>query len=198
MDLVNLDDSMFIGKGAFKAAYRDPRDEKRCIKVLITDKTLDIDREINYRNIRDRRGKTSKILTRYYGTVNTNKGIGYVFEYIMDYNGKLSQPIDKFFENIRKEKKWTELEFTVYKNTILERFYTEFVNEVVIVTGVECCNFLVQRNSDDEYDVSLRIIDNIVIRTLIPLVGYVDYFGKKYCKKYWKRLLAELKEDMII
>ena len=86
----------------------------------------------------------------------------------------------------------------MYKNTILERFYTEFVNEVVIVTGVECCNFLVQRNSDDEYDVSLRIIDNIGIRTLIPLVGYVDYFGKKYSKKYWKRLLAELKEDMII
>ena len=120
MDLVNLDDSMFIGKGAFKAAYRDPRDEKRCIKVLITDKTLDIDREINYRNIRDRRGKTSKILTRYYGTVNTNKGIGYVFEYIMDYNGKLSQPIDKFFENIRKEKKSQLMRLLMCLSSLLE------------------------------------------------------------------------------
>lgn len=105
MDLVKLDDTMFIGKGAFKAAYRDPRNEKRCIKVLITDDTVDIDREINYRKIRDRREKTSKILTQYYGTVSTNRGTGYVFEYVVDYDGKLSQPIDTFFKNIAKEKK---------------------------------------------------------------------------------------------
>lgn len=197
METINLDDSMIIGKGGHKVVYRDPRDKNRCIKIMLVD-DADIYRELKYRKIRKQRGKTSKILTRYYGMVQTNKGVGYLYEYVTDYDGKLSLPINEFFKMMVREKKWTESEASSYIKTVLERFKTEFVNEIIIVTNIEFVNFFVQRHSKDEYDISLRVIDNIGIRTLIPLVGYVDYFGKRYCEKYWQRLIDELKRDKVI
>jgi len=82
-DIVDLPDDLFIGKGLHKAAYVDPRDRTRCIKVCFHENDPDLERELKYRHWCHRE---SRMLPAYYGTVRTSRGTGYVYELIHDFD----------------------------------------------------------------------------------------------------------------
>ena len=88
--MLELQNEKLIGKGCHKLTYLDTNDSNRCIKVIYNEEgMIDIKRELKYRAYRDRKGLTSTIIPAYYGTVETDKGRGYVFEYICDYDGTI-------------------------------------------------------------------------------------------------------------
>ena len=86
-ELLVLREDLFLGHGVHKAAYIDPRDPSRCVKVVFRMPDYDLMKELGYRRSRRRRGLSSELLPAYYGTVETNKGMGYVFERVVDYDG---------------------------------------------------------------------------------------------------------------
>ena len=66
MEILELNEDLVIGAGGHKKVYIDPRDNKRCIKILLEEKCEDWEREKKYREIRKARGQQAvKISLRY-------------------------------------------------------------------------------------------------------------------------------------
>ena len=57
-----LSEAAVIGMGGHKKVYVDPRDDRRCIKILFDANDVDWQRELQYREARKKRGMVSCLL----------------------------------------------------------------------------------------------------------------------------------------
>ena len=88
--ILNLTEENYLGKGTNKVCYYHPEDKNKLIKFSLDDSDeTDMEYELKFR--RCCRGKiaNSSLLTKYDGTVETNKGFGHVFECVRDFDGQL-------------------------------------------------------------------------------------------------------------
>ena len=185
---IDLSNAVLIGTGDHKKVFIDPADTHKCIKVLFRTPDEDLERELAYRKIREKRGLKSKLLTTYFGTVETNFGTGYVFEHVIDFDGSTSRTLAQLLKNAVSD---TRLVPVVTK--VMCVFKAMWFEELISVSNVEPGNFMVQRYS--ETDFTVRIIDNIGSSAFIPLPYYFDCVAKFRTKKYWNRFLSELQSD---
>jgi hypothetical protein len=92
--IVLLDESLVLGKGRNKVVYIHPDNPERCIKINNEGTAFDHLYEMRYRKTRELLHlPPSSLLTKYYGTVKTNYGDGFVFERVCDYDGITSKTI---------------------------------------------------------------------------------------------------------
>lgn len=180
-----LTDDLFLGKGHHKVAYKHPNDEDKCVKVAFMEPDIDEVRELAYRKTRQRRHLDSSILPQYYGIVETNKGLGYVYEMVHDFDGKLSQTLYEYMENSPHTR-----ESNQHIIEELKAFHQEWLQEEILITTGDPTNFLVQRV--DKTHNHFRIIDNIGTHEHIPVSSYISYFAHKKIDRYWKRILRAL------
>lgn len=180
-----LTDDLYLGTGMHKTVYAHPTDKSLCIKILHTTPDPDLERELRYRKALGSRADSMTLLTKYFGEVDTSKGKGYLFERVIDFDGKTSKTLLNLFEEAIVDK--TKLP-TLEK--ILLDFKKIYFAEKVPLAGIDADNYLVQRISPTEYRV--RIIDNIGTSAAIPLAYYIDMFAKKRAIKYWRQFVGEL------
>ena len=189
-EIICLTEGLLIGAGAHKKVYTDPLDGSRCIKIVFPapDSRLDIDCELKYRNIREKRGLVSNLLPAYYGTVQTNLGTGYVFERIADFDGNTSKTLQQLFSEAERDTK-----LVPFMEEVLSRLRGQLFQELIITSSVEPVNYMLQRTSATEYRV--RIVDNIGGRNpvYLPLAFYLDVLAKSRVKRYWRRFLDEVR-----
>lgn len=185
---IDLSDAVLIGTGDHKKVFISPADMRKCIKVLFRTPDEDLERELAYRKSREKRGLKSKLLTTYFGTVETNLGTGYVFEHVVDYDGSTSKTLAQLFKNAAADKRLIP-EVT----QVMCKFKAMCFEELISVSNVEPGNFMVQRYSENDF--TIRIIDNIGSSAFIPLPYYFDCVAKFRTKKYWNRFLSELQKD---
>ena len=187
MEIVELNEDLLIGTGGHKKVYIDPRDDKRCIKILLEEKCEDWEREKKYREIRSGRGRRSIMLPEYYGEIATNLGTGYLFERVVDYDGKTSKDIGEFLRTTEILPTPLEIEY------LIKRLFYCMLAEKIIVTNAEYCNFLVQRITPNLNQI--RVVDNIGSHIIIPLDCYIDKLADRHIKRYFVRLIKETHKD---
>lgn len=187
MEILELNEDLVIGAGGHKKVYIDPRDNKRCVKILLEEKCEDWEREKKYREIRKARGQQGMMLPKYYGEIATNLGTGYVFERIVDFNGDNSKDIGEFLRTAKEVPSPLEIEYLV------KRFFYGMLAEKIIVTNAEYCNFLVQRVTPHLNQI--RVVDNIGSHIIVPIDCYIDSLADKHIKRYFVRLLYEIYRD---
>ena len=181
-----LEDELYLGTGMHKTVFAHPTDKNLCIKLLHTTPDEDFEREFRYRKALGDRAESMTLLTKYFGEVDTSKGKGYLFERVIDFDGTPSKNLLNLFdEAIRDKKKLPALE------KILHDFRRVYLEEKILLAGIDFDNYLVQKISPTEYRV--RIIDNIGTSAFIPLAYYFDSFTDKRAKKYWHKLTGELR-----
>jgi len=96
---VILDESLCIGEGWVKKVYLHPKDKSKCIKILKKkNKILWNDLHDEFRFFKLYSNKP-KYITKFYGLVKTNKGLGLVYETVLDYNGERSDDLSTFIKN---------------------------------------------------------------------------------------------------
>lgn len=186
--MINLTDDLFLGDGNHKIVYAHPTDKNLCVKILRTPDDPDFAKESRYRKALGSRADSMTLLTKYFGEVETSKGKGYLFERVLDYDGKISQTMLNVFDDTIADKKL----LPVTEKLLLD-FKRVYFDEKFLLAGVDPDNYLVQRTSPTERRV--RIIDNIGIATFIPLPYYFDYFAIKRAKKYWARFVDLMRSD---
>ncbi|MBR1373315.1 hypothetical protein IJ556_02560 [bacterium] len=184
-EVICLTEDLLIDKGAHKKVYADPLNAHRCIKILFAVPDTDIERELTYRKIRKKRNLVSSLLPVYYGTVQTNLGMGYVFERIVDFDGQTSKTLRQFFEEAKQDEKLLPL-----LEELLLKFKAHWFQEMLVISDVDPSNFMLQRISETEY--KIRVVDNIGSPVFLPLAYYVDVIAQKRVKKYWRRFLNEM------
>ena len=139
---IDLSNAVLIGTGDHKKVFIDPADTHKCIKVLFRTPDEDLERELAYRKIREKRGLKSKLLTTYFGMVETNFGTGYVFEHVIDFDGSTSRTLAQLLKNAVAD---TRLVPVVTK--VMCNFKAMWFEELISVSNVEPGNFMVQRYS---------------------------------------------------
>ena len=176
-----MTDDLKLEDGNNKVVYAHPTDKNLCIKILFTTPDTDFDREMKYRNALGNKVEKMKLLTKYFGEVETNRGKGYLFERIIDFDGSVSKTVLDYIQNS------TNIEDLV--NLLLE-FKKDFINEKFVAAGMDPDNFMVQQISPTERQV--KIIDNIGTSAKFPVLYYSDFLMAKRARKYWKRFVQEI------
>ena len=77
-------------------ALKPIRDENKCIKVIVAGDHKETAREQAYYRLLEKRNISWRMLPRFYGQVDTNRGRGAVFELIRDYNAAVSKTLKHY------------------------------------------------------------------------------------------------------
>ena len=187
-DKIILTDDLFLGDGNHKIVYAHPTDKNLCVKLLRTPDDPDFAKEMRYRKALGERANSMTLLTKYFGEADTNRGNGYLFERVIDFDGKSSPTMLNVLADT-----------VVYRNLLPETekllldFKRAYFDEKFLLAGVDPDNYLVQKISPTERRV--RVIDNIGIATLVPLAYWFDAFAIKRAKKYWRRFVDLMRTD---
>lgn len=179
-----LTNDLFLSKGNHKEVYTHPDDKNLCIKILYVTHDSDFEREMKYRRALGSKADKMTLLTKYFGTVDTNMGTGYVFENVFDFDGSECKTVLDHIQNPVSVDDLTDL---------LVNFKQTFINEKFIAAGMDPKNFLVQRLSSNERRV--RIIDNIGTSAKFPIVYYSSFLMVKRARKYWRRFVREIQME---
>lgn len=188
MSVLTINEELFIGSGGHQATYIHPIDRTKCIKIPHLPDDGDVRKEMRYRRICAKKLEKSRLVTEFFGTVETNLGLGYVFERVFDYNGQNSRDMKKFLPKKRPD---TETLQRIW--TILLNFKSDFLRENIAIVDTDIENFMVQEPSPGVFRV--RIVDNIGTPVLIPLVYWFEFAAKWKSKRYWNRIAAWLAEN---
>ena len=183
MGILTINEELFIGSGGHQATYIHPIDAKKCIKIPHSKDDGDVRKEMRYRKSCAEKLEKSVLVTKFFGTIDTNLGLGYVFERVIDFDGKTSRDMKKFLPNSPPE---------LVKN-VLMTFKADFLRENIAIVDTDIENFMVQEISPKNYRV--RIVDNIGTPVLIPLVYWFEFAAAWKAKRYWNRIIAWLQEN---
>lgn len=186
----NHSDPLVIGVGAHRACYIHPDDHQKCIKVIYKQNDpiapKEIKRELAYYKHLNSYLKDWRGMTRYYGTVETNLGTGYVYDRIVDFDGQVSQTITDRYKIETLQDNWKELEEIVEK---LEKYMWD--NRIVTM-ALKPHNILCRRISENE--IFPVICDNIGVATRVPVVLYSSWL----CHRKQKKLFNKFEHQALI
>lgn len=183
MDSITLSDSDLIGIGGRRRlVYAHPGDPARCIKVPKSGKHGELQqrREIKFYQQLQKSRSPTKYLSRYLGTVDTNFGVGYVYEAVRDADGKISERFKEFIANDHGQ----ESDYLRIMETI-EDFL--FDNQILFY-DINPSNILCRK--DHNGDIEPIIIDGLGDVVAIPVLNFSSRLRQRKMRRRWMRLVA--------
>ena len=98
---ISITDELYLDEGTSRKVYIHPLDNTKCIKIAKKNgKRYSVFWNENMMNYRFHLlYKISKSIVKYYGTINTNLGIGLVFELVKDYDKNISRTLEYYNNN---------------------------------------------------------------------------------------------------
>ncbi len=136
-----------LGAGRHRKCYTHPDNARRCIKVIYNrdhggDK--EIRRELSYYAHLSRYLTDWSAIPRYYGTVETDCGTGYVYDMITDFNGAPSITLTEFAAQCRYE------EDVAVLRRLLKKLKRYLLDNHIVTMSLKPQNILCQRISESE------------------------------------------------
>jgi len=174
--MLYLSEKEFLGQGIARKVYYHPGDKNKCIKISIDGiQDADTREELRYRRICKKTVEQSSLLTKYFGTIETNLGTGHVFELVRNYDGTVSETLESLLLREKDDPKIHEL---------LQEFKKTLFEEYVITQRISPWNLLIQHISEQES--RIRLVDDIGMhRVLIPLIFFSKTLIRHREKKMW-------------
>ncbi|ENU1225217.1 MULTISPECIES: YrbL family protein [Providencia] len=183
---ISLPVSNLIASGRQRACYQHPDYHDLCIKVHLNGRddkeTL---REIRYYKRLYRKNFTTKTISHYYGTQQTDQGLGYVFQLIKDKTGNVSHTLDYYLKNKQlflKHKKNMKVAYEQFKKNIYK--------EAITTMALKTYNIVYQLGYKPYGQ--FFIIDNLGSANLIP----IDYFSTKIARSTLNRRFTDFEQRL--
>jgi hypothetical protein len=187
-EVIILSDQYFVGKGLAKQCFIHPKNSALCIKIPYTKGgEIEIDRELKYLNILKKRGVECDILPKYYGCISTNIGIGYVFEFIKDYDGKASQNLYDYLSS----KFLSEADFSILVDE-LKTMKEKMLSHEIITMGLFIGNILCKKDRENSY--KLILINDMGSAALIPIEYYFTFAAHARINRKWEKFVNHLEK----
>lgn len=188
MSILEIKKELFIGAGGHNATYIHPIDKMKCIKIPHDPNDGDVKKEMRYRRICAKKLAKSRLVTEFFGTIETNLGLGYIFERVLDYNGQTSKDLRDFLPKNKPDAQTLQQIWTILLN-----FKSDFLRENIAIVDTDITNFMVQEPIKGSFRV--RIVDNIGTPVLIPLVYWFDFAAAWKAKRYWNKIVYWLAQN---
>ena len=184
--LINLDEKDFIGKGCDHRCYIHPTNDLLCVKIYYNPDKKHLYGSLNYNKNMLKKQCFSSVLPKYYGEIQTNMGVGYVYDLIRDYDGNISNTLRHYL-----------LSKDLLKNNLsefarcLKILQTKMIEDRVITNELVASNILYQKESENSG--KLVIVDNLGCVSRVPLEYYFDFAACYKIKKRWRKFFEHLK-----
>ena len=185
--MITIDENLLIGKGSHRDVYRHPENESLCIKIIVDGSfhSRSARREKTYHRHLARRGISWDMLPKYYGDIQTNLGIGSVFDLIVDHDGAVSKTLGHYL----RANEVTEKYYDGLSNSLFS--LKEYLIENRIITKTpEHRNLACQRNESGIF--RMFVIDSVVNTDYIQICNYVGLLAKKKIDRRWQRFERNL------
>lgn len=173
--MIELSDKDYLGRGRTRECFIDPRDPLRCIKVDFRDKGFrQTEKEALYyaKLARLKPNLVYNFIPRFHGMVETNRGMGGVFDMITDEGTTKPAETMRFYINDgsipRNPDAW---------DTYLSQFTGRLIESGVIVRDIRPANLCARKMLDGSFE--LVAIDGIGHRDFIPLCDYSIKFARR-------------------
>ena len=186
--MLTLEPSQLIGRGLRRECYFHPEDENKCVKVVVAGDHKETVREQSYYRLLEKRGISWKMLARFYGNVETNRGPGAVFELVRDYNGNISRTLEYYFSAVDA----ADLSYQMLSRELpLLRQY--LLQWKIVTMSIKPDNIAFKKVNASEGN--LVVIDNIGNSDFIPICNYVDFMAVRKIRRKWRHFQDSLAND---
>jgi PhoP regulatory network protein YrbL len=183
--MITLKPAAMIGKGLHRECFIHPEDINKCIKVVVYGNQQETDREQSYYHFLKKQKIAWDMLPKFYGNIDTNMGLGAVFDLIRDHNGQISNSLEHFL----KDKEFVSNNRQSLLKA-LNNLKAYLLTYNIITMPIKSKNVLYQRTSDSNG--VLHVIDNIGNADFIPLATYSSFWGNKKILRRWNRFYNAL------
>ncbi len=190
-DVLDLSNAVLIGKGTHKKCFIHPQDPTRCVKVAYNELgKRDLNREVKYLSGGYRRKHISTVLPRFYGTVQTSLGEGYVVDFLKNSDGTPCLSLKTWLENPALDAQLDSLiqqAMLVLKQKIRE--------EQVLCLAIYPENILFQKDNAGNYRPFL--VNDLGNAARIPLAYWVEGVRLRSIDKRWREFLNRAKAQSV-
>lgn len=104
--MVTLTNDLFIAQGKQRSCYCHPSEKGLCVKVELKDTTSSrkqVQAEINALQRIKKRHSDSPGLSHYHGTIETNLGLGHLFDLVREQDGTVSPTLRACHEQLERD-----------------------------------------------------------------------------------------------
>ncbi|SDA55012.1 PhoP regulatory network protein YrbL [Dialister histaminiformans] len=187
MDIVNITDDLFLGKGGHRACYRHPVDKTKCIKIILnSDGARTVNFELDFLRTLHKRGFYPKLIPGYYGMIETSKGTGYVYDLVENADGTPALTLDDFLKNPQMLKE--------HQERLLElmcSLHKDLYDNQVIVRSLEAWNVLFPQAADGT--LSIRLVNDLGMPNKLKIPYHISYAAHKHVEKHWKKFKHDMR-----
>ena len=165
------DDTHFLSKGISRCCYYHPEDNDKCIKVFQSGplaRPHTITREINELKRLGKKQLMGLKVPKYFGSVETNKGQGYVFELIRDMDGTVSQTFKACVEEDPSQ-----------RESLKQSLYEVLLGNAPVLSDLNPGNVLIQQTPNAP---RFALIEGLGEKTFINLASIIPFFARKKIK----------------
>jgi PhoP regulatory network protein YrbL len=186
--MLTLASSSLIGRGLRRECYFHPEDENKCIKIVVAGDHKETVREQSYYRLLEKRNISWKMLARFYGNIETNRGEGAVFELIRDHTGEVSNTLEQYFSaNNETDLNYQDLSRAL---PLLKQYLLKWK---IVTMSLKPQNIVYQKIHPTQG--KLVVIDNIGNSDFIPICNYLDSFATRKIRRKWQRFEDSLSKD---
>lgn len=188
--MIIIDKSKFVGRGHHREVYRHPNQSTLCIKINVDQNydTREIKRENSYYEHLEKRGVSWEFLSKYHGDIQTDLGVGFVFDLILDADDTISKTLGYYLSQpSRTEEHYNEL-LNSFAN-----LKTGLVKDRIVTKSLAHRNIVCQKMPSGI--TRMVLIDNIGNAEFIPISSYINFFGKRKVQRKWQRFEDKLLDE---
>jgi len=187
--MLYLTEDAYIASGYSRTTYHHPHYSHLCVKIVNGGEFRKVHKHRQKRDVKflqklQRRGKHLEGIPYYFGEVETNLGVGYVYEKVTDYDGQVSQTLAELLSSYDGK---TDREGAVL-DAIRALGQLVYREKIIVHDKLPDGNVLCRKNSDESY--TLFVIDGIGDTVLIPVLNYLPHVLKKRVVKRWIKYLV--------
>jgi hypothetical protein len=179
-DVIELSDDLIIGKGRDRICYEHPTVLNQCIKISITTDKQSL-REMRYFSFLKSKKTDLSVISTFLGKVKTNKGLGYSFDLIRDYDGKVSKTLLQSLESNECS--------MVQVRPLISDLKQYLMTNKICVRDISPSNICCQKSQNG---INLFIIDGVSNSNMNPLTIRFQSLINKAIEKAWKGLDRKL------
>lgn len=170
-----------IAKGTNRACYIHPEDQSKCIKVTISNDHSESEKEAQYYRFLQAKKISWDQIARFYGNIETDLGLGYVFDLPRDYNGEVSKTLHFYLNN--PESFYIDNLFD-----LLNSLFDYLLEHRIIVKDLNFLNILYQR--EDNHHGRVIIIDGLGNSQRVLLLSRLPWYAKRKILYRWDEFKA--------
>ena len=181
---VTLNDSLLINSGTNRACYLHPDNIDRCVKIDISLNTKETKREKRYYNYLLKRNIPFDMISKYYGSIQTNLGNGEVVELLRDYDGNVSMELAQYLNSTLTE---SDME---YIKKLIRKLKEYLYRYKIYVKDLNSVNIVVQKFAKSG-NARLVIVDGLAHSWYVFVLGCIsDAFLMTNIEQSWKNFIS--------